>query len=51
MSIDSGIKPFYFIVREDEALEGPIRIFDVVDLGGHRGDDSEIVTGALHGPP
>lgn len=36
---------------EEQGLNGPVPVLNIVDRGGQRGDDTEVVAGTLHRPP
>lgn len=40
-----------FISAEDERVDCPVGMLDIVDLGGHRGHNAKVVTCAIQGPP
>lgn len=49
--IGSLIDGLNLVTAESDGLNSPVTVFDIEDLDGDRGDDSEVVAGTLHGPP
>ena len=51
MRVHSFVDLLDLVAAEGNDLNGPVPVLDVVDLGGHRGDDAEVVARTLYGPP
>lgn len=49
--VDSVVNLLYLITAEYDGLDRPIVMCDVVNLGGNRRDNTEVMSSALHTPP
>ena len=49
--VESIINILNLVTAEDNGLDRPIAMLDVVNFGGGGRDNSEVVAGALHAPP
>jgi hypothetical protein len=49
--VGSLVDSLDFIATEDERVNRPVGVLDIIDLGGHRGHNAKVVTCSLESPP